>query len=255
MPNDVKRVRFFLNGQIRSTEVGFKSRRRRLYRSIRRWASGQRSCEWFYLLFRARYVTRKTELVIEGYPRSGNTFARWAFFTAQSREPVLSDHFHSAGHIRRALRLRVPVLVLIRDPLAAITSFLVYQNGDYSVGLALREYIEFYSEVLRCKDQLVVASFEEATRHFGDVIRRVNRRFGTDFIPFQDTEENREKCFGIMESRRVARNDAAEERAFKIPRPVDAREQLKERMRAELMKPDYAHLLNQAGEMYNKVLA
>jgi len=243
-----------LDDEKQSIVIGLKSRRRKLYRQIRRWASAPRSCEWFFILFRARYVTRKTDLVIEGYPRSGNTFARWAFITAQAREPVLSDHFHSAGHIRRALRLHVPVLVLVRDPLEAITSFLVYQKGNYSIELAFREYIEFYSEVVRGKEQLVVASFEEVTRCFGDVICRVNRRFGTDFIPFQDTEENREKCFRIMESRRIARKDSVEERAFEIPRPVDAREQLKKHMRDKLMKTDYASLLNTAKEIYIKAL-
>jgi hypothetical protein len=233
---------------------GFRSRRYEWYRRCRWWVSKQRAFEWVFLLFRNRYVTRRSDLVIEGYPRSGNTFARWAFITAQKNEPVLADHFHSIGHIRRALRLQVPVLVLIREPLDAVTSFLVYQQGNYSVSLALREYIEFYSEILRCEERVVIADFEEVTQCFGDVIRRVNRHFGTEFVPFDDTEENREKCFQIMESRRIARKDSPEGRAFEIPRPVNERERLKKEMRTELMKPDYADLVHRAQVLYKKVV-
>lgn len=134
------------------------------------------------------WVSRTTEIVIEGYPRSGNTFAVVAFRLAQGREIEIAHHLHAAAQIKRAARLDVPAIVLIREPSEAILS-LVVRDPHASMRWALRSYTRFYSAVAPYLDKTVVAPFTTATSDLASIIRMVNTRYGTafkEFVPTQD---------------------------------------------------------------------
>src|SRR5215475_3743171 len=134
------------------------------------------------------WVSRTTEIVIEGYPRSGNTFAVVAFRLAQGREIEIAHHLHAAAQIKRATRLDVPAIVLIREPSEAILS-LVVRDPYASMRWALRSYIRFYSAVVPYLEKTVVAPFTTVTSDLASVIRMVNTRYGTAFKEFVPTEE------------------------------------------------------------------
>jgi hypothetical protein len=134
------------------------------------------------------WVSRTTEIVIEGYPRSGNTFAVVAFRLAQGREIKMAHHLHAAAQIKRAARLDVPVILLIRKPSEAILSLLV-RDPRASMRWALRSYIRFYSSVVPYLEKAVVAPFATVTSDLADIIRMVNIRHGTAFKEFVPTEE------------------------------------------------------------------
>ena len=76
----------------------------------------------FYGLYRlarkdqARVVTPDTQLVMEGFPRSANSFARVAFNRAQSERVRIAHGLHVPAQVIRAARWRIPTLVLIRKP-------------------------------------------------------------------------------------------------------------------------------------------
>lgn len=134
------------------------------------------------------WVRRTTDIVIEGYPRSANTFAVVAFRLAQDREIEIAHHLHAAAQIKRAARLGVPTIVLIREPSEAILSVAV-RDSQASIRWALRSYIRFYSAVLPYLDKAVVAPFATVTSDFASIIRMVNTRYGTAFKEFVPTED------------------------------------------------------------------
>lgn len=134
------------------------------------------------------WVSRTTEIVIEGYPRSGNTFAVVAFRLAQGRKIKMAHHLHAAAQIKRAARLDVPAILLIRKPSEAILSLMV-RDPHASMRWALRSYIRFYSAVVPYLDKTVVAPFATVTSDLASIIRMVNTRYGTafkEFVPTQD---------------------------------------------------------------------
>src|SRR5215211_5981100 len=102
----------------------------------------------FYGLYRlarkdqARVVTPDTQLVIEGFPRSANTFARVAFNRAQSGRVRIAHGLHVPAQVIRASTWRIPTLILIRKPKDAVLSFAI--RDPISVDQALRYYITFY---------------------------------------------------------------------------------------------------------------
>lgn len=145
-----------------------------------------------YYRLRERYrgllVTRDSELVIEGFPRSANTFSVLAFEAAQDRPVRLAHHLHSQAQIQKAVEWNIPTLVLIREPASAVTS-LITRHPEIRIDQAFRQYGRFYRYIESCRDSVVIADFKEVTRSFDKVIGRLNRRFGTAFKPYRNSDE------------------------------------------------------------------
>jgi hypothetical protein len=146
---------------------------------------------WAARRFRTgEFPTRATEICIEGFLRSGNTYTVIAFQRAQPRTVSIAHHVHAAGAVLEAVRLGTPTLVLIRPPEESVLSYVI-RWPSLSIGQALRGYARFYGPVLPVRDRVVVARFDEVTTDLGGVIGRVNERFGTAFAPYEPTEDNR----------------------------------------------------------------
>jgi hypothetical protein len=145
-------------------------------------------------------ISPATELVIDGYTRCASTFAVYALQLAQPVPVRLAHHLHAPAQLVAAVRAGVPALAVIREPREAILSQLV-REPDVALRDALVAYARFYRRLLPCRDRLVVADFEEVTRDFGVVTRRVNDRFGTAFDEFEPTEQNTNRCFELIKLR------------------------------------------------------
>jgi len=82
---------------------------------------------WFELYRKNRgvkinYFNHKIKFLLDGYPRSGNTFAASLVKYIFGKDVSFVHHFHAIAPIKIALRKDLPVCILIRDPKEAITS-------------------------------------------------------------------------------------------------------------------------------------
>ncbi len=171
-----------------------------------------------------------TELVIEGFPRTGSTFAFTAFELAQPRGVVVAHHSHVPAQVIAAVRRGLPAIVLVRAPEETALS-LVVRLPYLSLEQALRSYVRFYRALLPHAPGFVVAPFEEVIHNLGAVIRRLNDRFGTAFAEFVHTRQNLERCMAVIEEgdRRNWGRGIEFERA--VGRPSEVRERLKDQLR------------------------
>jgi len=135
------------------------------------------------------FPTRATEICIEGFLRSGNTFTVIAFQRAQPRVVSIAHHVHAAGAVIAATEMGAPTLVLIRPPEECVLSYVI-RWPSLSIGQALRGYVRFYEPLVPYRDRFVIGTFHEVTADLAAVIRRLNERFGTDFVPYEPTAEN-----------------------------------------------------------------
>lgn len=133
-------------------------------------------------------ISAHTELVIDGYTRSGSTFAVYAFQLAQPRPVRVAHHLHAPAQLIAGVRAGLPVLVVLRHPRGAVLSQLA-REPDVALADALFAYRRFHIHLLPWLTGLVVADFEEVTTDFGAVIRRVNERFGTGYAVFRHDEQ------------------------------------------------------------------
>lgn len=203
---------------------------------------------------KAAPISADTDIVIEGYPRSGNTFAITAFGSAQTREVRVAHHEHAAAQVIAAARARVPAIVLIREPEDAVLSFAV-QQPDITLGQALRTYDRFYRPLLPYRDRFVLARFEEVTSDFGAVIRRVNQRFGTDFGVFDHTEENASRCIEAIEAHGTQRRGKGELLHRKGSFPSDVRTGMKAELREEYRSGRLKRLRERAERTYRDLVS
>jgi hypothetical protein len=169
-----------------------------------------------------RTLGRDTEIVIEGARRCANTFAVTAFELAQPRPVCVAHHRHAAVQVVEGARRRLPVLVLVRAPDDAVVSQVLYELGRMSLRRALEDYVRFYDAVLPVLDRVVVATFEQVTTDFGVVVRAVNERFGTDFVPFDHSDDTVRACLERIEQRHVRRLGRTVEEKIARPSPERA---------------------------------
>ncbi|MFP4353741.1 MAG: hypothetical protein ACLFUJ_01365 [Phycisphaerae bacterium] len=134
-------------------------------------------------------VNAESDLLLEGYPRSSNSFTRELFLWSQDYKVKVASHLHCSSNVRRAVELGVPTVLLVRDPEQAVPS-LYLKNPSLTMKLALEKYTTFYRRCLPVAKSCVVATFEQVLGDFGEVIARVNGKFGTEFGAFEHNDEN-----------------------------------------------------------------
>jgi hypothetical protein len=210
----------------------------------------------FYGLYRlarkdqGRVVTPETQLVIEGFPRSANSFARVAFNRAQNERVRIANGLHVPAQVIRASRWRIPTLVLIRRPKDAVLSFAI--RDPISLNLALRYYLSFYETVEAYRGAYVLGLFEEVTEDFGRVIQHLNDRFATTFSPFRHDEQNVEGVLARIERNSRKRfGEASLENKASLP--FAAREEKKHVLGYELEAPKHRGLIARAQAVYDRL--
>ena len=195
-----------------------------------------------------------TEIVIEGFPRTGNTFAVNAFNFAQPRPVRVACHVHAPAQLIAGARRRIPAIALVREPEETILSFVI-RHSHVPVGQALRGYLRFYESLVRYRDRLVIGSFDEVITDFGAVIRRVNERFGTHFAEFVHTAENVRACLEQIERDYGAREERGEALERIVARPSPVRARMKEEIRPEYRAPRLSGLRARAERAFQVLVA
>jgi len=193
-------------------------------------------------------VRRKSALVLEGFPRSGNSFALRAIQLSQPERLRIAHHLHVPAQILRAAEWRVPALVLIRRPADATISSL--QRVPWlSAEEALAHWLWFYESIAPAKDWYVLAPFDVVTTRFGEVIAKVNARYGTQFTPFEHTPENVEKVFQRIDQRAKAKGRSAHE----VSRPTAEREARRAEVARRLESAKCRELLASCDALYDRL--
>ncbi|WP_404324956.1 hypothetical protein HA399_10765 [Cobetia sp. UIB-001] len=153
-----------------------------------------------YQLGRYQWVTPKADLVIEGFPRSANTYLHRIIRAATDNKLLIANHVHRAQQIKMAMRYKIPTFVLFRHPLDCISSYLVREPG-LSVDECVQSYINFAEEVLVYKDykNLYIITFDNLiinSAHISSNILNVlgiDKEVSEDFIKINTTDKRNEK--------------------------------------------------------------
>lgn len=194
-----------------------------------------------------------TEVVIEGYPRSGNSFAVAAFDMPQPRPLRIAHHTHAPAQVIAACRREVPTMVLVREPDQAALNLVMYHPG-LALTQAFKSYVSFHDSIWPFRAGFTVAPFPEVTADFGASMMRLNARHGTTFVPFEHTEENAAKVFDAMEA--FWREQVGEGERFErlVGRPSSTRDAQREALRPQLNAPGLRHLRRRATTLYERYL-
>ena len=153
----------------------------------------------YYKIYTRRYpfsemaMRKDRHICIEGFPRSANSYAVVAFKLDNSGIKP-GHHLHVPAQIIRACQLNKPVITVIREPQDAVASFLIFQSST-NAALYLKLYIDFYKALIQYKKQIIIADFKTVTTDFNSVIKRVNRKYGTQFNEIKNLDQRQDKIF------------------------------------------------------------
>ena len=126
-----------------------------------------------------RISNPETDICIEGFPRSGNTYFVSAFLS-WNRGSAVAHHSHLAGSAKYAIRREIPTVILAREPQDAVASVMAW-DGLLWTPVALLSYIHFYRVLWRYRHKFLVLSFDDVTQRPDECIQKINRRFNTTF--------------------------------------------------------------------------
>lgn len=195
-----------------------------------------------------------TDIVIEGYPRSSNSFTVWMLKILQGEGPYLrvAHHTHSTDNLRLGTYFGKPIVMLVRPPEDAILSYMIY--GDRTVEFATQRYETFYSEVLDLPEPPMAVRFDTVVRDFNEVVERINRvitaRGGKPVPLSQDLAADSARVKEIARERAANVHGEKSDRQVSVPNAV--REEIKAARRAEVQ----AYLAKRPGvtDLYDRVL-
>jgi hypothetical protein len=193
------------------------------------------------------------QIVIDGYPRSANTFATRALMSANPGVAA-SHHMHAPANILLAARYKLPTIVVVRAPVDAVLSEVI-SHSRLSLRRGLLEWNSFYATALPVLDQIVVGEFSVVTSDYAIVIEAVNRRFGTHFVPYHNSAEADEAVFASIEAGARARGKSGTLLEQQVPRPSTERADRKAALRAELERAELQPLVEQAQSLYAQFAA
>lgn len=194
-------------------------------------------------------VCPETNLVLEGFPRSGNTFACKAFLMAQKSRVNLAHHLHSPAQVIAAGKMGIPALVIVRQPVDAVCSLLL-RDKKITPKQALRGWLRFHEKLISYHGNYITATFDQVTTDFGEVIARINTRFRTSFDPFEHSIENRENLFRDIEHEVIEQTGIISESM--VSRPSKRRAEEKTDMIELLYHPRIAPHRFRAETLYSR---
>lgn len=106
--------------------------------------------------------SNETDLFIAAYPRSGNDYAK--HLTKKFNPDIkISSHFHRIGALKLAIKLSVPVIGIIRDPLECISSSMVKYKKECNFNkfptYPIFDYIFFHQALLKHVENITLVNF------------------------------------------------------------------------------------------------
>ena len=184
-------------------------------------------------------VFSSTDIVIEGYMSSANTFSVLAF--ESSNKVKIAHHFHVIAQVKKGIKFSIPIIVLVRNPIDMVSS-LISRNPQINGTILLGGWINFYRDVMKCSQNVLLARFETVTSNFNVVIEAVNKKFNTSFNKMSE-KTTTETIFTKMDNFIESRETGA--------LPNQKREILKKQIKEKIRQNKKA---NEAKAVYEKLL-
>lgn len=197
-----------------------------------------------------RYIDR-CDMVVDGFPRSANTYAWYAIRTAIEPMYMVRGHTHSVATIRAAIRAGKPAMLLVRDPDSSVASYYQMLNG-VSLKACYDAYSNFHERCVPIKDDLYLAKFEDVVADLGSVLEEFYINFGLDWPKYvkSATSErlvtevidfaSRRKNGGVVREEAVARPSSSRRPATEILADLSSEEEASRRRALSV----YSRLVN-----------
>lgn len=228
---------------------------RRIFRVFRLFVSTRPTLYFCYArLGNLKFqLNSTTEVLVDSYPRSANSFFEAAFTRAHCGRVEVAHHSHAAAQVLAGVRRGLPAIVLLRDPQEAIASFFEMHGGGLPIWLCTQEYIEFYSKLIPVLDKLIVVDTASIEQRFYDLMLLLKEQHGLSVEPYVIDNNVRQELFSDVDLTGKARNGSTTER-YSDALSTEAKERRRaalSEIRNELQAPSNADRFDKAKAIYD----
>jgi hypothetical protein len=190
----------------------------------------------------ARAPSGGTALVVEGFPRSANTYFVGAILL-KNPHVAIAHHLHSHASLRWAVEAGKPAVVLLREPREAIASLVM--KLSIHPRAAIWEYLQFHNHVRPLLKNVIVVPFAAATENPGRAVESINERFGTGLAPYDKERDGPNAVADLVLSRHIETHGRLDPRGVALPHL--AKSHVREQV---LRRIDHEHTLRECNAVY-----
>jgi len=199
-------------------------------------------------------LTKETQVVVDSYPRSANSFFEAAFTKAHEGRIEVAHHSHAAAQVLSGAARGLPCIILLREPEAAIASLYEMHGGQYPIWLCTQEYVTFYSALVPALDKLMIITTETLETRFYRLMITLRDRWDLPVKPYEIDAAMRSELYKMVDKTGKARNAGASER---YSERLNSEEKAQRRadlhaIRRMVIDPDNALSLGKARELYER---
>ncbi|MDF1737298.1 MAG: hypothetical protein P1U37_18570 [Minwuia sp.] len=170
-----------------------------------------------------------TSLVVQGFPRSGNTYLSVSLNEYKKFKGNVFSHIHTPAIFFHALRKNIPVVMPIRDPVSSIVSLSQLTGWD---DLRCIDHYKCYYRLSRpYADRLNILNFDTFTKDTPKSFNCISTQTGLEFRE-EFHEKIQEFCFKEIDRLALTRTDQGMNNW--IHRPNDVRNSSKAEIKARL---------------------
>ncbi|WP_024787497.1 MULTISPECIES: hypothetical protein [unclassified Lebetimonas] len=200
-------------------------------------------------------INKNSDILIEGFPRSGNTFAV-ALLKSLNKDIKIARHRHEVGHVLKALKLDKPIVILIRNPQDAVISFFLRENVSIKIGFEY--YIHFYTNILKiCKSSnLVLFNFDILIKEPKKFISIINEKYNFNLcLPDENIIKKAKDLVFLMDKEELKRKKNIYDISTFISMPSKKKKDSKEKIINEITNNIYLFKLQyRAFKIYEKIM-
>lgn len=194
-----------------------------------------------------------TELVVEGFPRSANSYVVVGLHTVNP-DLRIAHHLHAASQVIYAARMHIPIIILIRDPIDAVTSLKIYDE-QVSMDSLFNAYVRFYTTIKSYRSSFMVSTFDTATQQLHDLIRAINDRFALALRTVPDTEDAKMQIFNKLDDIAWSRRGKDQDEATvsrRVSKPDSKRNLMKVQVQEKIASQRFVDLRNKACDVFRE---
>lgn len=207
-----------------------------------------------YFIKKDRYalVDKDTELLIDGFPRSANTFA-YAFIELTQPVKKIAHHVHLPVQFSRSIRFSTPAVFLIRNPVDAAISMSI-RRPTYFPYLIFLYYFLFHKRISKIINSLLIVKFEEVISDPNSIIRKLRNSQYSGFIEVEFTQNLKEMINKrVDELDMINRNDSQIKNST-VARPTEYRKNAGEKIRGDFHSKRYSGIIKKCHLVYNSII-
>lgn len=196
-------------------------------------------------------VNRCNDLVIEGFPRSANSYIVFLLQELCSIELHIAHHVHRPTQLILGIEYNIPCVLMIRKPVDACTSFSI-RHPNVSIKESLNKYLTFHNELINYRQHIHVISFDDFV---ADPINTCTERLKDilEFVDLKPRDKNLilKKVIQSIEDH-SKHNNKGSINEKRISRPSKIRSLEKKEIIENIYADKYLkELLSKANEIYN----